>query len=297
MDPAYAANGFFYFDPAMRSALVKSGVFHIAVVVLLSITLPFIKKDTLLLSNPISVEIVDVADIAQTNKPAPPKKVDEEKKPEPAPDKPAPPKVASETPPDLTKPKPPDVKNEVAEPKEAVPPPKPLEKKAEEKKPEPPKPKPPEKKAEAAPKADDFASLLKNLTPDAAEATEEEAAENVDAVSSEISQIATLSDRLTISEMDAFKQGLMRCWVVPIGAKNAEDLVVEVRVLINPDRTVQKATILNESRYNRDTHFRAAADAALRALRNPSCSPLQLPPERYDQWKTTVIEFNPQNML
>lgn len=290
-------DGLFYIDPAMRGSFIVSVIFHVLVVAVLSFSLPYISKDTLMLSNPVSVEIIDISDIAQTNKPAPPKKKDPEEKPAPAPDKPAPPKVTSEQPPDLTKPKPPDVKDEVAEPRKAVPPPKPLEKKAEIKKPDPPKKKPPEKKAEAAPKQDDFASLLKNLTPDAAEATDEEAPEVVDSVSSEISQIANLSDRLTISEMDAVKRGLMPCWNIQIGAKNAEDLVVEVRVLMNPDRTVQQATILNQSRYNQDSHYRAAAEAALRALRNPRCAPLQLPPDKYEQWKTTVIEFNPQNML
>ncbi|GJL84730.1 MAG: hypothetical protein DHS20C02_05050 [Micavibrio sp.] len=292
MSAVQAQDGLFYIDPAMRGSFIVSGLFHVAVVVVLSLSLPYISKDYLMVSNPVSVEIVDVSEIAQTNKPSPPKKPEPEKKMAPPQEKPAPPKVEAEKPPDLTKPKPPDVKEEVAEPRDAVPPPKPLEKKAE--KPKPPKKKPPVKKAEAAPK-DDFASLLKNLTPDAAEETE--SAETPDATASEVSQIANLADRITISEMDMVKRGLMPCWNIPIGAKNAEDLVVEVRVLMNPDRTVQQATILNQSRYNRDSHYRAAAEAALRALRNPRCAPLQLPPDKYEQWKTTVIEFNPQNML
>ncbi len=288
-----AQSGLFYFDPAMKVSLIVSAIFHVVVVVVLSLSLPYISKDTLMMSNPVSVEIVDVSDIAQTNKPAPPQKPEPEKKMAPPQDKPAPPKVDSEKPPEITEPKPPDVKEEVAEPRDAVPPPKPLEKKAE--KPKPPKKKPPMKKEKAAPKEDDFASLLKNLTPDAAEQAEETA--EASETAADVSQIAALANRLTIGEMDAVKQGLMPCWNIPIGAKNAQDLVVEVRVLMNPDRTVQRATIMDQSRYNRDSHFRAAAEAALRALRNPRCAPLQLPPDKYEQWKTTVIEFNPQNML
>ena len=63
------------------------------------------------------------------------------------------------------------------------------------------------------------------------------------------------------------------------------------------DGTVKNAGVLDIGRYNRDSAFRAAADSALRALRNPRCSPLKLPPEKYDQWKTIVINFDPQDML
>jgi len=60
---------------------------------------------------------------------------------------------------------------------------------------------------------------------------------------------------------------------------------------------VQEATILDQGRYNSDSYFRAAADAAVRALRNPQCSPLELPPDKYDQWNVTVIRFDPSQFL
>ena len=77
----------------------------------------------------------------------------------------------------------------------------------------------------------------------------------------------------------------------------AEDMVVDVRIAVNPDRTLQQATIVDQLRYNTDSVFRAAADAAMRALRNPRCTPLELPPDKYEEWKDTVLTFNPKDML
>jgi hypothetical protein len=30
---------------------------------------------------------------------------------------------------------------------------------------------------------------------------------------------------------------------------------------------------------------------------NPQCSPLKLPPEKFDQWKTLELTFNPKDLL
>ena len=106
-----------------------------------------------------------------------------------------------------------------------------------------------------------------------------------------------LAERVTISEEDALRRQLAGCWNVLSGAKYAEDLAVEVQVIVNPDRTVQNARIVDNGRYKRDPHFRAAADAAMRALRNPRCIPLDLPADKYESWRTTIIRFDPKDML
>ena len=41
----------------------------------------------------------------------------------------------------------------------------------------------------------------------------------------------------------------------------------------------------------------AAADSAVRAVRNPKCSPLELPADKYDQWKRIDFTFDPRDML
>jgi hypothetical protein len=45
-------------------------------------------------------------------------------------------------------------------------------------------------------------------------------------------------------------------------------------------------------RFGRDKIFKVAAEEAIRATRE--CSPLPLPPEKYEQWKSFVFAFNPK---
>jgi type IV secretory pathway VirB10-like protein len=252
------------------------------------------------LSQPISIEIVPIDELTQTNRVATPVKPKEEKKelPPPVQEKPSPPKMAEETPPEIEKPKPPELKEEVKEkPVEQLAPPKPEKKKEEVKPKEKPKPKPDTTKVEKK-KEQDFDSLLKNLTP---ETKEEQPVESVETAENSAvdSAIAQLSDRLTMSEMDALRHQLQGCWNLgaSAGGKYAEELIVAVRVQINRDRTVQNAAVVDMGRYQRDNAFRAAAEAALRALRNPRCTPLAVPPDKYNTWKNTIINFDPSDML
>lgn len=105
------------------------------------------------------------------------------------------------------------------------------------------------------------------------------------------------NQKLSVSEMDAIRQQISSCWLVPAGAKNAADLVVEIEVTMNPDRTVRSSKVVDSSRMQRDPFYRSAAESALRALKSPNCSPLQLPPEKYDTWKNFTITFDPKDML
>ncbi len=247
--------------------------------------IPFVIKEPIDLAVPISVEIVDISDVTQTDRVAVPveKKAEEEK--------PAPEKIVKPTPPEIAEPPPPEI-SEMAPPDLDTPPvAKPIVKPAPKK-----PPKPAEKKKD--PPKKDFQSLLKDITPvERQNAEPQKDIKDVLASTSAESQIANLGDKLTVSEMDALRQQLSRCWNVDPGAKYAENLVVEVRVFMNPDRSVQQAVILDTLRYNTDSAFRAAAESAVRAFRNPNCMPLALPPDKYNEWKTTVIVFDPREML
>lgn len=277
----------------MTAGALMSLIFHGLLVSVTIVGMPFVARDKLEVSTPISVEMVELDEISQTTRRAPPQKVEESEKSEaaPPPPKPAMPKMEQASAPDMTPEK-------AVKPKPVPPPPKPEPEKTEEK-PEPkPEPEPKEESVSAKEPSKDFQSLLRNLTPDAQETRTE--ADNPDLNTDappQTSQIAPLGERITATEVDALRAQLSRCWNVMAGAKYAEDLVVEVRVQVNPDRTVRQAAVVNTGMYDRDPHFRAAADAALRALRNPACSPLALPPDKYEQWKTTVIRFDPREML
>lgn len=286
------------FTPPMRGAVLGSIVFHAIVIVLGIYGLPYMKKPPIIADEPISVEILEIAEIRQTNRepvkaPPPKEEPKEEKPPEKKVEKPPmPPKVDLKEPPKAVPPKPPEPKKEEVKKAEAPKPPPPEALK-------PPEPKPPEPKKEEVKEEtqqQDFASLLKNL-----QETEQQA--DAPTVNPEAqaqptpAPVAPLSQRMTMSEADALRRQLSQCWSIQAGARYAEDLIVEVRLMVNRDRTVRSATIVDQGRYNRDAFFRAAADSALRAVRSPMCNPLHLPPDKYDMWKDIVATFDPRDLL
>jgi len=93
----------------------------------------------------------------------------------------------------------------------------------------------------------------------------------------------------------AIQQQLRRCWRLDPGALQAEDMVVEIRVLLNPDGSVRRTDILDVARMVQDGHFRSAAENAKRAI--DMCSPFRLPPRKYDIWRELTLRFNPREMF
>ncbi len=278
---------------------------HLALILFIIFGLPFLPDREYDTPIPIGVEVLDVSEIAQTNKPEASshkaEKTEKEKPPEPVkPQVTEPPKPKVE---DTPKPK-------EEKPKEEAPAPPPVNDLADvkqEKPKEKPKPKPtPDKPKEEKPKDEkpdetqetDFESVLKNLSPETPE-TDAPAKKdvNTEATAAEEASAGSLSDKITMSEMDALRRQLSRCWSIMAGAENAEDLVVEIRMQVNEDRTVQSAEVVDVGRYAADEYFRAAADSALRAVRNPLCSPLELPEGKYQQWKAIKVRFDPREML
>lgn len=277
--------------PKSKKALIISISLHLVVFLLIIFGLPHFRTEPVI-SEPVPIELVaDIGEMTTTNKkPVDAPKPKEEKPPEP-------PKKTEEPK------KPPEPKKSTPEPpaeevlKDPPKPDKPVEKvddKAEkkiEKKPEPKKEKP--KKTEQ----NDFDSLLKDLTPT------EKQQPDTDEVAKKMTEptpapnVSRFADTLSMSEMDALRQQLSQCWSVMAGAANAADQVVEISVTVNEDRTVANAKIVDQGKYNSNPFFRAAADSAMRALRNPICTPLNVPPNKYSQWHQMTIVFDPKEMF
>src|SRR5215470_15810418 len=108
--------------------------------------------------------------------------------------------------------------------------------------------------------------------------------------------VAPLGPQLTTSEIDLVRQQIERCWNPPAGAKEAHDLIVDISAEVGPDGRVLTAQITSMARMG-DPFYRAAAESALRAVLNPNCSPLKLPPEKYEQWRNLSLTFNPKDLL
>jgi len=100
---------------------------------------------------------------------------------------------------------------------------------------------------------------------------------------------------MTMSEIDAVRRQIERCWNVPAGAKDAKDLVVEIHVTLNPDGTVRETRIVDQSRVQSDSFFRTAAESATRAILQ--CQPFKLPPEKFSLWEDMTLTFNPKDIL
>ncbi len=165
-----------------------------------------------------------------------------------------------------------------------------------------PKPKEEKKETKEAVKEKDsttesFDALLKNLalddSPEKAGERDVKASDDVDGPSG----LPDFAKELTISEFDALRQQLARCWNVPAGARDAESLVIEVKVAVSKDKIATSASVVDQLKYNSDTFFRAAADSAVRAVRAPQCTPLELPDDKYDAWKSMIIVFDPREMF
>lgn len=300
----------------MKTPFVVSCGLHVLVFTLGLISLPFLSPSPIIMPTAITVEMVDIAEIAQTDFMAAPNKPEKASEEQPQ-TTPEPVYNREETPPPILEtPKEPEI--------EDVPPP-PVERPEPEKltvpedaasapvpktKPKPPaKPKPEAKKPEEKPKdkpkekaeaksARDFNSLLKDITPDdKKDKTLDQILNESTSEASKPSQIASPGDRITASEIDAIRRGIEPCWVVDAGARDAQNMQVTVRVHVGPDFVVTQVEIMDTLRYSADPIFKSFAESARRALTNPRCSKLNIPPGKYEQFKVFRATFDPRGMI
>ena len=103
------------------------------------------------------------------------------------------------------------------------------------------------------------------------------------------------SERLTLNEVDAFRSQMRRCWSPPAGAKQAENLVVQVRLSLTPGGLISAGPVVVNRRLLGDPFFRAAAESVLRAIRR--CQPFSMPAEKYASWRNIELTFDPRKML
>lgn len=98
---------------------------------------------------------------------------------------------------------------------------------------------------------------------------------------------------MTMTELDALRAQIQRCWNPPVGAQGAEDLVVTVQMQLNENGTVSGSPEVINSGSN--PFFQAAADSARRAVLR--CQPYNLPLEKYDTWREVRVTFDPRDLF
>ena len=106
-----------------------------------------------------------------------------------------------------------------------------------------------------------------------------------------------VSSGLTLSEEDALKAQIFGCWSVPLGLPYNQDLLVRIKLELNPDGTVVNTEILDHARMNKpgQSFYKVLAESALRAVK--LCQPLKVPATGFERWKDLQLNFDANEML
>jgi outer membrane biosynthesis protein TonB len=302
-----------------RRGLALSGGLHLGLLAVLIFGLPTLFRQPPPQEMPIAVDLVNIGPETRAThanprpqhaaKPVEPLPGPPAVKPEPKPEPPPPTAPSSAAaapnlePPARPEPKPQQLPPPPLPQAKPLPPPKPVEPVTAPRPPE--KPAPPKRASENAARAQAkhydpgrFDALLRNLAAaDNTPPSDTLPRPSPSSGRASSQPRAPLGSRLSASELDLVREQIAHCWNVPAGARDAKDLVVEIRVVVDPDGNVTQATIVDQARGAGDPFFRAAAESARRAFFNPECRPLRLPPDKYDIWRDMVVDFSPRDLL
>lgn len=104
----------------------------------------------------------------------------------------------------------------------------------------------------------------------------------------------TGGSKLTQSEMDALRGQVQRCWNIPAGAADAQNLRVSVQFRLDPSGALEGSPRVISGGGSGGVE-RAAAEAARRAVSR--CAPYTLPADKYDAWADVIVNFDPSDMF
>ncbi len=105
---------------------------------------------------------------------------------------------------------------------------------------------------------------------------------------------STGGSKLTQSEMDALRGQVQRCWNIPAGAADAENLRVSVKFRLDRSGALEGNPEIIRGGGSAGVE-RAAAEAARRAVSR--CAPYTLPAEKYEAWADVIVNFDPSEMF
>ncbi len=266
----------------MSKSLLYSVSFHVLMIILTAISLPFMKRSPIDLPPIVSVELIQISD--KTNIPYAPKvrkiidkKIKEEKR------------VVSEQAPPSAKAK--EKPDRIPMPEDND-----KEKKLVKKKQNPEEIKPQIRQSSEFEKKElidtnQIAALIDK-------AKEEEAVKNKSTNKLTQSSVKnSFATGLTLSEEDALRAQIFGCWSIPLGLPYDDNLLVRIKLELKKDGTIIKSEILDHERMNKPSQkfYKILAESALRAVR--LCQPLKVPPTGYEKWKNIQLNFDPTEML
>ncbi len=267
-----------------RNIIISSG-FHIIIILIATMSLPFLAKTPIDLPPIVSVELIQITD--KTNIPFAPKakKIIEKIKKKEEKER----IVSEQAPPKIVKKEKPDAVPLPDENIEKV-------KKIEDKKQNPEKIDTEIKQVSEFEKDEIFdpskiAALIDKSKEELAETTK-----NSNKITQSQNQNIERS-ALSLSEEDALKAQIFGCWSIPLGLPYNENLLVRIKLKLKPDGTVIKSEILDHARMNKPGQgfYKVLAESALRAVR--LCQPLRVPSTGYERWKELQLNFDAKEML
>ena len=266
----------------MTKSLIYSLSFHVTMILLTILSLPFMIREPVDLPPIVSMQLIQISD--KTSIPFAPKarkvidKVKEKEK-----------RFVSEQAPPSAKAK---------EKADRIPLPKKQDKKKElvKKKQNPKEVKPEIRQASKFEKKDiidtnQIAALIDKAKEESAKV------EKIDDKLTQSSKKNSFASGLTLSQEDALRAQIFGCWTVPLGLPYDDDLLVRIKLELKQDGTINKSEILDHERMNRpgEKFYKVLAESALRAVR--ICQPLRVPQTGYEKWKTIQLNFDPTEML
>ena len=284
----------------MNRSIIISSVLHLLLILVTAMSLPFLAKKPLDIPPIVSVELIQIAE--KTNIPFAPKakkiieKVKEKEKKLVS--EQAPPKKVKKT---KTKTVVSVEQNEKVDNKtpEAVPLPEKTVKKIETKKENKQNP---DKLDEEVKQVSEFEKKEFVDLDNIAKLIDKAKIESADEIKKD-NDITQDQDRnientgLTLSEEDALKAQIFGCWSIPLGLPYNENLLVRIKLMLEPDGSVTKTEILDHARMNKpgQAFYKVLAESALRAVK--LCQPLRVPTTGYERWKELQLNFDAREML
>ena len=265
-----------------RSIIISSGL-HVLIIMITAMSLPFLAKKPIDLPPIVSVELIQITD--KTNIPFAPKakktieKIKEKEKKLVS--EQAPPKKVKKIKPDAV-PMPDDKVKKVEKIKENKQNPEKIDNEVKQVSEF-------EKKELFDP--NNIAALIDKSKVDSADAINK-----TDKITQD-QQKSIQNTGLSLSEEDALKAQIFWCWSIPLGLPYNENLLVRVKLLLNPDGTILQSEILDHARMNRPGQgfYKVLAESALRAIK--LCQPLRVPTTGYERWKELQLNFDAREML
>ena len=267
----------------MSRSLLISSVFHFILIMITALSLPFLAKKPIDLPPIVSVELIQITD--KTNIPFAPKakktiekiKVKEKK----LVSEQAPPKKVKKIKPDSV-PMPEDKVKKIEEIKEDKQNPEKIDNEVKQVS---------EFEKDELFDPNNIAALIDKSKIESSETTNK-----TDKVTQD-QQKKVDNVGLSLSEEDALKAQIFGCWSIPLGLPYNENLLVRIKLQLNPDGTILQSEILDHARMNKPGQgfYKVLAESALRAIK--LCQPLRVPTTGYERWKELQLNFDAREML